>query len=565
MGADRRSWKLIIADDSPEDRADVRQLLLMGAERRYQFHEAETAAATCQAILEPNAGMPACLILDYHLPDAEALEVIQNLMGRRGIPICPIVVITGSSRGNVGTLAICAGAQDFVGKNWMTPESLTRAIENAVSRWKMARSMAVHLGVVEILATSREENVQLANSLQLIGEELHWHAGAVWLVDPDRKFLRCHHVWQHAGTTSNVHLQERLSQTQALGDGLAGQVWAQKKSTFWDAESSPEGVVESEWLIRSGFLSASAFPILNCGDCLGIIELYCRSPVASDFDLADTFEAIGNQIGLAIERTRAERKIRENEEQLRKVIHYYDFFIGVLGHDLRNPLAAILTGAELGLHLATEDKSKDLWRRIKNSGQRMQRLIEQLLDVTRIRSGGGLALQYAPTNLAELTRITIDELTGLHCQARIDLKIEGNAAGEWDADRLAQVLSNLIGNAAQHATGTHPIDVQITATHPDLVEFAVHNEGTIAIDVLPTLFDPFVKGPKGPNKGGLGLGLYISQQIILAHGGRISVQSDALSGTTFQFFLPRRLTQPTDTAKIAIEPIQPSSANTANS
>lgn len=541
MNGDRSTWKLVIADDCPEDRAAVRRLLLLGSDRRYQFMNVETAAATCNAILNPDSEIPTCLILDFHLPDAEAPEVIGGLMGSRGVPVCPIVVITGSSRGDVGAMAIRAGAQDFVGKNWLTQESLTRSIENAVSRWRMARSMAVHLGVVEILSASTDEDEQLANSLVLIGEEMNWHAGAVWNVDSAQNVLSCKHYWERQGTTSRPRKPNWLHETRPLDAGLGGHVWTHKTYAWWSSEAINNPIIpECAWFEEGGFSSAIAFPILNYGECLGVVELYCRTPTDPDPDLARVLEGIGNQIGLAIKRARTERKIRENEEQLRKLVHYYDFFIGVLGHDLRNPLAAILTGAELGLRVSGDEQSQELWRRIKSSGQRMQRLIEQLLDVTRIRSGGGLTLQPAPANLGDLTRTTIDELAGLHGQIRIDLDVQGNTCGEWDADRLAQVLSNLIGNAVHHATGSRKIDVFLSGSNPDFVEFTVHNEGSIPSDVLPTLFDPFVKAAHGPHKTGLGLGLYISQQIICAHGGRIYVQSDAQMGTTFGVVLPRR-------------------------
>jgi signal transduction histidine kinase/FixJ family two-component response regulator len=544
MGAEQRTWKLVIADDSPEYRADLRRLLLMATERRYQILEVETAADTCSAILDPDAEIPTCLILDFHLPDAEAPEVIGELMTRRGIPVCPIVVITGTSRGDVGTLAIQAGAQDFVGKNWLTRESLTRSIENAVSRWRMTRNLAVHLGVVEILSAVTDEEEQLANSLELIVEEMNWHAGTIWSVDSAQTGLACKHYWERSGKKTHEQRSNWSGRTRPFDTGLAEYVWRHKTCAWWSAgaiDNPSNSTVESEWLRQAGFLFAIAFPILHHDECLGIVECYCRTPIEHDPELARLLEGIGIQLGLAIKRTRAERKIRGNEEQLRRLVRYYDFFIGVLGHDLRNPLAAILTGAELGLRVASDDKSKALWRKIKSSGQRMQRLIEQLLDVTRIRSGG-LALQRTPMNLADITRTTMDELAGAHGEGLIHLQIQGNVTGEWDADRLAQVLSNLIGNALQYALGSRQISVRISELPPDHVEFSVHNEGSIPSDLLPTLFDPFVRAAHGTHKAGLGLGLYISQQIIIAHGGQICVQSEESTGTTFRVVLPRHTT-----------------------
>lgn len=537
-----RPWNLVIADDNPDDRAEIRRMLLMGSERRYHFTDVDSGVDTHRAIFEPIGEKPTCLVLDFHLPDSEAPEIIESLRDRRGMPVCPIVVITGSNSGNVGALAIRAGAQDFVGKNWMTPESLTRAVENAISRWRMARNIAVHLAAVEVLASSPSEDKQLADTLDLIAEQTNWNAGAVWIVDDVSDVLKCHHIWEKPESTIKFMNDTWWNQPRTRTDGLAGYVWTNKKCVWWADLGAVKDCANARLIAEAGFLTVCAFPILIRSECIGVIELYYVSIAERDADLARVFEAIGNQLGQTIERTRAERSVRENEEQLRRSLRYYDFFIGVLGHDLRNPLGAILTGAELGARMTDYEKANQLFYRIKSSGQRMQRLIEQLLDVTRIRSAGGLTLQYAHADLRELTQAVIDEITDLHNEVCIDFQVTGTTTGEWDADRLGQVLSNLVGNAVQHAMGSTRIDVRIADSSPDSIEFCIHNDGMIPQDALPTLFDPFVKAAQRTRSPGLGLGLYISHQIILAHCGHISVQSNAEGGTTFRVTLPRHPT-----------------------
>lgn len=532
-------WHIVIADDNPDDRTEIRRLLLMGSERHYHFTDVDSGINTCLAILEPIGEKPTCVILDFHLPDSEAPEVISALMDKRGVPICPIVVITASCSGNVGTLAIRAGAQDFVGKNWMTSESLTRAVENAISRWRMARNMAIHLAVVEILASSPSEDALLADTLALIAEQANWNAGTVWMVDEVSEVFKCHHIWEKPGASVKLLDDTWRNRAKPRTAGLAGYVWTHKTSAWWNDLATAHNETKEPLGDNAGFLTACAFPILIRGKCIGVIELYCLSLVERDADLARVFEAIGNQVGQTIERTRTERCIRENEEQLRRSLRYYDFFIGVLGHDLRNPLGAILTGAEVGMRLGNDQRTNQLFQRIQSSGQRMQRLIDQLLDVTRIRSAGGLALEYAPADLRELTKSVLDEMTVLHGGVSIDFQVTGTTTGEWDADRLCQVLSNLVGNAIQHSVGSKRIDVLICGSNPNWIEFSIHNDGAIPSDALPTLFDPFMKATHGTRSSGLGLGLYISQQIILAHSGQIFVESNAEKGTTFHVTLPK--------------------------
>lgn len=134
-------WRVVVVDDSPDDRADVRRLLLTGSERRYQFAEAETGAAAVRAVLDAPAGPPDCLLLDYHLPDMDAPEVLAALPGPDGLTVCPVVVVTGSAGGDMGRAVLRAGAQDYIGKDWLTPQGLTRAVENAAERWHMAREL----------------------------------------------------------------------------------------------------------------------------------------------------------------------------------------------------------------------------------------------------------------------------------------------------------------------------------------------------------------------------------------------------------------------------------------
>jgi PAS domain S-box-containing protein len=130
------AWTILVIDDSPEDRAEVRQLLLKGSDRRYHFIEAGTGAA---GLREALAALPDCVVLDYNLPDADAPKLLAALAGPDGATICPVVVLTGSDRLDLGRAVVRAGAQDFLGKSWMVAESLTRAIENAVERWAMGR------------------------------------------------------------------------------------------------------------------------------------------------------------------------------------------------------------------------------------------------------------------------------------------------------------------------------------------------------------------------------------------------------------------------------------------
>jgi signal transduction histidine kinase len=170
-----------------------------------------------------------------------------------------------------------------------------------------------------------------------------------------------------------------------------------------------------------------------------------------------------------------------------------------------------------------------------NAAQRMKRMIEELLDFTRNRPGSGIPLNRASTDFAELLRISTEEIQLAHPEASLRLTTSGDCVGHWDADRLAQVCSNLIGNAIEH--GTREVAIELRS-EVDSVVFSVTNQGApIPEAAIATLFHPFRRGQKRA-KGGVGLGLHIVSQIALLHGGTIDAVSDA-SGTHFVVKLPK--------------------------
>ncbi|MDF3071824.1 MAG: luxQ 10, partial [Polyangiaceae bacterium] len=134
-------WRVLVIDDSADDRAEVRRLLLKGSPRVYEFVECETAADGLAALTDDSRGPPDCVVLDYHLPDGDAPQVLESFTDASGGALCPVVVVTGQDDEEIGRAVLRAGAQDFVGKSWMTPQSLTRALENAKERWVLAQEV----------------------------------------------------------------------------------------------------------------------------------------------------------------------------------------------------------------------------------------------------------------------------------------------------------------------------------------------------------------------------------------------------------------------------------------
>lgn len=227
----------------------------------------------------------------------------------------------------------------------------------------------------------------------------------------------------------------------------------------------------------------------------------------------------------------------------RDVEHSKDLFLGVLGHDLRNPLGAILMSATIMMTKEGPDWPQlPMAARIVNAGTRMDGLISDLVDFTRTRLGAGIPVVRVDMDLEAVCRQTVDEIRAYHPNCVVNFAASGDLRGKWDSGRIGQALSNLCGNAFQHGADNAPIDVVLRA-EADQVTVTVHNHGDqIPTSKLRDIFNPFKQlAPSGTNvkdTRSVGLGLYIVRAIVTAHGGTIEVDSTE-SGTTFTLSLPR--------------------------
>lgn len=261
--------------------------------------------------------------------------------------------------------------------------------------------------------------------------------------------------------------------------------------------------------------------------------------------------ALAAHAAVVIDNARLFAETREAEERqsrlvrdLERSLRFSDLFVGILGHDLRNPLSAIVTAASLVMARETSERVTKPLRRILSSSERMSRMIDQILDFTRVRLGGGIPLQRDHVEVADVCNLVLDELKGgSETGPDIRLEIRGETRGIWDRDRLAQLLSNLVGNALQHRVPATPVFITLDGSRPERLILEVQNDGVIDAAVLPSIFEPLRGGdlPKRRGSSGLGLGLYISQQIVAAHQGEIHVVSNSQTGTRFRVELPRNV------------------------
>ncbi len=288
------------------------------------------------------------------------------------------------------------------------------------------------------------------------------------------------------------------------------------------------------YLVPLGITSMMDVPIWVRGKLWGVV---CHEHVgpAREWSEAerDFAVTIGHIASMAVE-----VRERAGAEQIAR---FSEFFMGVLSHDLRNPLGSIRTAAEILLHEtgSAEIRERATQRIVRNT-DRMSRMIDQLLDFTRIRSGGGFPMQLASVDLADLSRQVASELT-VELGDRIDIETRGDPVGLFDTDRMWQTLSNLVTNAVEHGSPGARVHVLVNGDASECLTIEVTNSGSMPASLVSVIFDPFRRHDTGPRhrKSGLGLGLFIVREIIAAHGGLVTVET-AADAVTFKATLPRR-------------------------
>jgi signal transduction histidine kinase len=365
----------------------------------------------------------------------------------------------------------------------------------------------------------------LSNALLAVAETFEGGAAAVYLLDRDGE-LRL----KAARGTPSIDTPAPL--TEALASGEPVLVGTRR-------EFEQRYPASAATAVPTGMQATAALPLLHGTRVLGGFAVSFETPREFDENERRWLISIAADAAVAAHRVRL-------VDDLTHALRLNELFVGVLAHDLRGPLAAVEASAALmKLKMARDDAldpgKADSANRILGSSKRMARLIEQLLDFTRLRVGAGLALAPKTADLAPLVAQLAEEVETGRSDATVRVELVGDVRGSWDVDRLEQMLSNLIGNAVQHGIGGD-VRVLVDGTDPQVVRVGVHNLGVIPGDLISKLFDPLTAGERRHDgQLGLGLGLYIAKEIVAAHRGEVTVESNLAAGTTFTVSLPRSL------------------------
>jgi signal transduction histidine kinase len=241
---------------------------------------------------------------------------------------------------------------------------------------------------------------------------------------------------------------------------------------------------------------------------------------------------------LAAEEASGQFKVAADE--LRATAAGRERLIAIIGHDLRTPLNAMTIAAALmGARGGLSEADQQLATRIVESGGRVARMITQLTDFTQTRLAGGFTLCCTSADLGQICLSVAEELR-IGAEVEVCQTSDGDLRGCWDADRLADLLSNLAGNAVRYATRGTPVLIEVHATEHSVIAEVTNYGASIPAALLPVIFEPFRRATSDDRNraGHLGLGLYIASEIARSHGGSLNVRS-AQGTTTFTLSLPR--------------------------
>jgi PAS domain S-box-containing protein len=249
---------------------------------------------------------------------------------------------------------------------------------------------------------------------------------------------------------------------------------------------------------------------------------------------------IGSCVDVDERRTAAEAQQQHTREQLELARDFEKWILAIVSHDIRDPLNAIQLAAHVLSRTARQDAATNKQVQVVTRAvSRIQHIVGDLLDLSREREGAGIAVAPVPTDLKAVCQHIIDEVRTIATNRQVTFDCDADGQGAWDEHRIVQAISNLTSNAVQHGAPGSPVRLRLTGDERR-VAVEVHNEGSIPVEVLPRLFEPFRSGRNHGGRGdGLGLGLFIAKAIAEAHGGALEVDSSLAAGTTFRMVLPR--------------------------
>ncbi|MCY1074589.1 sensor histidine kinase [Archangium lansingense] len=495
---------LIVEDDEAKRYLLARALELAG------FRTREAATGNEALMLAREA--PDVLLLDVRLPDVSGFEVSRKLKQDPATASIPIIQMSASfTTTHDRTQGLLGGADGYLVAP-VEPEELVATLRTVLRTHEVSREREQLLESERSARAALEAaNAQLSTQVEILanvhdsvivtdlsGIISYWNRGATQLFGYTAEEM--------LGRSVSTIYPSQATRERELAEQLDHIIEHGERTTEWQGKHKDGSEV---WATVRTVTMRSAR-----GEPIGFIGV--------SRDITE------------VRRLRAEALRRaELAQQL----------VGIVSHDLRNPLTAITLAAESGLRKEGQDAATQvrLLTRIRSSAERMTRMVRELLDFTQASVGNGITLNPHPEDLHELARQVVEEVQFAHPGRTVLLECTGDGKGTLDADRMAQMLTNLLTNALQYSPPDTAVTVSSTS-EPDALLLRVHNLGRpIPPEDLERIFEPLQRGAAGTDSAqrSIGLGLFIVNHIVRAHRGDIQVRSSQEKGTTFTVRIAR--------------------------
>ncbi len=498
-----REARVLLADDNADMRAYVERLL------RAQGWEVEAVGDGAEALDAARARPPDLILSDVMMPRLDGFGLLRALREDARTRTVPFILLSARAGEEATVEGLGAGADDYLTKPFSARELVAR----------VGAALAIARVRQEALHREQRYAAELEAKQRLLDAVLQQMPAGVIIAEPSGRLTFFNHQQEELVrgpmySARRVEEYNRFEGFHADGHLLQSEEWPLAR-----ALRHGEVVVEEELVLarldgERARVRVSASPVR---DHEGRIIA-----------------------GVAI--TQDVTRQKEQEDELRRRVEFEQQLIGIVSHDLRNPISAITLAAHALLRREELDaRATKSASRILSSAERATRMIRDLLDFTQARLGGGISLERRPTDLRQLVQQVLDEVEVTCPDRHIEVRQEGDAWGEWDSDRMAQVVTNLVSNALKYSPGETPVRVEVRG-EDEAVVLSVHNQGDpIPADLLPRLFEPLRRGTLQMDRTtrSIGLGLYIVKHLVEAHGGTVSARSTEGRGTTFTVRLPR--------------------------
>lgn len=495
MTTSGEALRLLLVDDDVVDRMAV----LRSLQKLPVPVDVTECGGAREALQVLGHGSFDCVISDFEMPGDNGLWLLEQV--KRHAFDVPVVILTGQGDEQTAVSLMKAGALDYVTKGIDIGERVGQVVQRAVRTHRAEREA------------------------RLIRERLVLTLEATGLG-----------TWEYEPSSGRVRFDKRCQELLEL-DACA-----------MHFEQSADSVCEGD---RSALQERLREALRDPSQTRFHSEHRCLTAHSNRVVWVEATGRVFWERGVPVRLvgTLADITARKKEEiEIRQRIEFEQQLIGIVSHDLRNPIAAMMLGARLIADSAGCTQTvASAAKRVVSSGDRATRLIRDLLDFTQARLGKGLPITPAKADLHQVCKQVIDELVLANPGRSIEHRFTGTGECVWDADRFAQALSNLVRNALSYSPPTSVVQVWTRRDGDDVI-VAVHNDnlqGPIPAEIQPALFQPFRRGDRkhDPDRS-IGLGLYIVGEVARAHGGRVEVRSTAAEGTTFTMRLPCRASAP---------------------